>query len=188
LTIAPAASGFLQLQSVLEPVFGIPQAVGIDFGRRQAGDFAHLRSFEIEQNLPGQGLHSVPGKLHRDALTVRRDAQLAERLLDIAEFAAERLQSAPDLLGLDTILAQLDQGLDGDEVGKGVVLGGRNQILTLPTLQLPLGDAELAPYVRSRQLLFRDLRGHGTILAGASVPHSSPYCALLCLPTPPSAF
>src|SRR5207253_475560 len=89
------------------------------------------------------------------------DAQLRERLLHPIEFFAQRAECADDCRHLDAVLTQLNQGLDGDEFGKGISAGGGNQILALPVPKLALRQPELAADIRARVFL---LRGHANIL------------------------
>src|SRR5208283_2532056 len=127
---------------------------------------AQCGGLEVEQDLAADGLHPLPGDMHRDLAAVGNDAQFGKRLLD-RKFAPQRCQGAADLLGLDAALAQLDDGLDGDQVGKRILVGVRNQFLALPASQLALGKSELAQHIGPRVLLFRRLRQHATILTGS---------------------
>src|SRR5260370_14424364 len=101
--------------------------------------------------------------MHRDAPAVGNDAEFAERVLHPPQLFAQRLLRAINLLRGDLILAQLDEGLDGDQVGETVCARRRNQALALPTLQSTLGEPELAANIRARIFL---LRGHANILTG----------------------
>ena len=103
--------------------------------------------------------------MHRDAPAVGDHAKFAERLFHPAQFFAQRFEGAENLFRGDLVLAQLDQGLEGDQVGEGIGGRRRNQALALPTSQLPLGEPELAADVRARIFL---LRGHANILTGSS--------------------
>src|SRR5437764_1338154 len=59
------------------------------------------------------------------------------------------------------LLPQLDQGLDRDQVGKGIRLAAGDQLLLFPASKLALRETEFTPDIGAREFF---VRGHAPIL------------------------
>jgi len=157
------SAGLFEIESLLEPGFRLARPVDRALAVGKALDPAQPGGVEIEKDLPADRLHFLAREVDRDLLPVGDDAKLRQRVLDPVEFFAQRRERAADLARPDVVLAQLDEGLESDEVLEGVGLGGGDQPLALPASKLARGDPELAAHIRPRVLL---LRGHANILTG----------------------
>ena len=129
------APRLLQVEPFLEPRLGFAQARGLALGLRESLDTAQPGGFEIEQDLAGQGFHLLARQMDRDPLAIGDDAQFRERLLDPIQLLAQGLQSPADLARLDAVLAQLDEGLDGDEVRKRCTVRRRESGPAAPSFE-----------------------------------------------------
>src|SRR5579859_7104699 len=127
------AVGFV-VQRQREPLIRAALGNHLDF-------FIQLARLEIHYELAGHRFEPRAFALDDDVLAIGKNAQLGERRLHLRKLLAQRRQSAPQPRGGNTLLDQLLDGAQRDEVAKivearALLVSRGNQLEAVPVVQL----------------------------------------------------
>src|SRR5882762_3764101 len=117
--------------------------------RHHANFIVQFARIEIQHELAADGFEAGAVVFDDYVAAVGEDAQLGERRLHLRELFVERDKGAAEAICRDTFFDELLGGAQGDEVAKivkffGAAFARRNQLQTLPVVELLVGDVQEA--------------------------------------------
>ncbi len=141
--VGDGSAGLFEVEAALEPVVGFGALFaeildGAAFVAGERAEFFEGGRVEIEEELAGDGIHLLAGEMDADAFAVGEDLEFDERVGDVLEAVAERLEATLDASDGHFLFAQGVEGAKGDEVAEAVPILLGDKALLFPTPEMTL--------------------------------------------------